>query len=229
MKYLSFANLEIIQTDKSDGSIEGRESVRKILPVESGKHTIIEMDQVHSDTIAVIRQANVADQKIPTTDAVITNQKGVWLMAKIADCVPLVLFDPNTKVVAVVHSGWRGTVKQIATKTLKTMETEFFCKAKDIKVFIGSSIRSCCYVFNESPAQDADPEWKKYITVKPDGWHIDLVGHLSANLQQAGVLEANIIDIGECAFHNLNHFSYFRQKKTAEERGLNAMVVQLRQ
>lgn len=228
MKYLSFANLEIIQTEKSDGSINDFEAVKAMLPTDPN-NKVIEMNQVHSDAIVTIEKTDTRSRKISATDALLTRQTGVWLMVKTADCIPLVLYDPQANAIGVVHCGWRGAVKELAQKTVTAMGREFSSKPADLKVFIGSSIRSCCYTFGEAPMQEAIPTWQKYITIKPDGWHIDLVGHTTELLRNAGVKEANIIDIGECTFHNLTHFSYFRQKKTGEEHGLNAMVVQLKQ
>lgn len=228
MKYLSFANLEIIQTEKSEGSIKDIETIRAFLPPDSNTK-IFEMNQVHSDAIAIIHAHDTDSRKIVATDALLTNQTGVWLMVKTADCIPVALYDPQTKAIGVVHCGWRGAVKEIVQKTVVAMGKEFSSKPTNLKVFIGSSIRSCCYTFTEAPTQEVVPAWQKHIAIKPDGWHIDLVGHTIASLRNAGVIETNIIDLGECTYHNLTHFSYFRQKKTGEEHGLNAMVVQLKQ
>jgi polyphenol oxidase len=67
----------------------------------------------------------------------------------VADCVPLLLFDPVKKVVAVIHAGWRGTVQHITSNTIKVMIDRFGSNPADILAGIGPSIGPCCYEVGE--------------------------------------------------------------------------------
>lgn len=104
--------------------------------------------QVHSGDVKVIDQ-EVIDKGIlweaPQTDATITNLPGICLMVMVADCVPVILFDPEKRVCAVVHAGWRGTVHHITTNTILTMKSQFGCNPAQILAGIGPSIGPCCY------------------------------------------------------------------------------------
>jgi hypothetical protein len=85
----------------------------------------------------------------PQTDATITALPGICLMVMVADCVPVLLFDPVKRVSAVIHAGWRGTVHQITSNTIDTMVSHFGCNPADILAGIGPSIGPCCYEVGE--------------------------------------------------------------------------------
>ena len=62
------------------------------------------------------------ESRIPATDALVTNQPGICLMVLSADCVPVLLFEPEKRVVAAVHAGWRGTAAEIVGVTVRVMQ-----------------------------------------------------------------------------------------------------------
>jgi len=108
--------------------------------------------QVHSGDVKVIDQQAIDDgilSEAPQTDATITNLTGICLMVMVADCVPVILFDPEKRVSAVVHAGWQGTVKHITTNTIHVMKSRFGCNPERILAGIGPSIGPCCYEVGE--------------------------------------------------------------------------------
>ena len=108
--------------------------------------------QVHSGDVKVIDQEAVAAgilSETPQTDATITNLPGICLMVMVADCVPILLYDPVKRVCAVIHAGWRGTVQHITTNTVQVMKTRFSCNPDHILAGIGPSIGPCCYEVGE--------------------------------------------------------------------------------
>ena len=82
-------------------------------------------------------------------DAIITNVKNVIIGVFTADCVPVILVDEENKVIAAIHSGWRGTFESITLKTIKKMKEEFNTNEINIKAYIGPHIRKCCYEVSE--------------------------------------------------------------------------------
>ena len=78
-------------------------------------------------------------------DGLVTDEKGLVLVTQYADCTPLAFYDPVKKVVATSHGGWRGTVQEIAAKTVELMQSRFGCDPKDILCGIGPNIGKCCY------------------------------------------------------------------------------------
>lgn len=102
--------------------------------------------QTHSDNVEII---DLKKQVYPDCDALITNQKNIAIALNFADCVPIILYDPVKKVIAVAHAGWRGTVAKIGPKTVKKMVDEFSCEPKDIIALIGPAIGKCCFEVKE--------------------------------------------------------------------------------
>lgn len=93
--------------------------------------------QTHSSNIGIVKSANGI---FPNTDALITNIPGVCICVRTADCVPILLYDPVQKVIAAIHSGWKGTIKKISKQTIELMQNEFGTKPENIIAGIGPSI-----------------------------------------------------------------------------------------
>lgn len=83
-------------------------------------------------------------------DAFITSDEGICLGGLFADCVPLYFFDPVHKAVGLAHAGWKGTVLQIAAKTVEAMRTAFGTEPGRLLAAIGPSIGVCCYEVDET-------------------------------------------------------------------------------
>ena len=107
---------------------------------------VVYLKQIHSDKILEYTGKDINDME---GDAVITNIKKIAVGIFTADCVPVILVDEVRKVVAAIHSGWRGTFESITFKTIEKMKNEFKCNEKNIKAYIGSHIRKCCYEVSE--------------------------------------------------------------------------------
>jgi len=100
--------------------------------------------QTHSDHVAIVSSAQ-RKTTIADTDALISNEPGLFVCVQTADCVPILLFDPEQKVVAAIHAGWRGTVSKIVEKTVRQMTEIFGCDPSDIVAGIGPSIHIHAY------------------------------------------------------------------------------------
>ncbi|UHA74116.1 peptidoglycan editing factor PgeF [Paenibacillus sp. 481] len=91
----------------------------------------------------------VREQAIQDADALITDLADVMLTSFYADCVPLLFVDPVTRVTGLAHAGWKGTVSQIAARTVQQMQDVYGCNPDHIHAAIGPSIGSCCYEVDE--------------------------------------------------------------------------------
>ena len=125
----------------------GLDPKQAILNLTSGQ-------QRHTANVAIVGAeaygaALSRQRSLPNIDAVVTNQVGVPLLSIHADCLPLVLFDPVQRVVATVHSGWRGTVAKIAQATVRAMQQHYHSQPADILAGIGPGIGPCCYEVGE--------------------------------------------------------------------------------
>ena len=89
--------------------------------------------------------AHVAAGAPPSGDALVTDEPGIFLSVRTADCVPLLLVDPARHAIAAVHAGWRGSLQRIAEKTVGEMRRAFHTQPEELLAAIGPSIRACCY------------------------------------------------------------------------------------
>ena len=123
---------------------------RKRLAVAMGidEHALFLPSQVHKTRIVHVSRQTTKDQ-LMETDALITSEKGICVAVMSADCVPILLFDKKNKVVAAVHSGWRGTVARILDLTLQEMKATYGTKGEDIVAAIGPSVSQDSYEVGE--------------------------------------------------------------------------------
>lgn len=173
--------------------------------------------QIHSDTICVIDNdfffLSPDDQEdaLHGVDALITKEENVLITVATADCVPVTLFDPKAEVIAVVHAGWRGTVKNIIGKTIKTLIKEFNSNPQDLVCCIGPSISLMAFeVGNEVvdlfSSQGFMMEEIAFFNRETQKYHIDLWKANSILLEEAGVLSENISCSGICTYSEYHHF-----------------------
>lgn len=112
-------------------------------------------NQDHTANIAVIdrkskgRGAAEVETALPNTDGMITNVPGICINVLVADCVPILLFDPVKRVIAALHAGWKGTLKRITSHAVEMMIQQYGCKAQDIIAGMGPSNGPCCYEVGE--------------------------------------------------------------------------------
>jgi YfiH family protein len=151
-------------------------------------------------------------------DALFTDQRGVALGIKVADCLPVSLCDPAHRVIANIHSGWRGAVQNIVGETLHTLARETAFDGREAYAYLGPSIRVCCFeVGNEVAAQFESRFVDRGRGEKP---HVDLVKMTEALLRERGV--RNIVDTRFCTRCNPLFHSYRRDKKSGRNLAIAA-------
>lgn len=146
-----FGSLNIsLSTDDSDSNVlENRKRVAHAL--DATPRQLIFARQTHEDKVLHVDQSflekpiSVQQEGLWGIDALMTQEKGVFICITVADCVPLLFYDQATKAVAAAHAGWKGTVKHIGPKTVAAMKEAFGSRAQDILVGIGPSISQSVY------------------------------------------------------------------------------------
>ena len=88
-------------------------------------------------------------QDVPVGDALLTNQPGIVLSVRTADCLPILLVDPPRRAVAAVHAGWRGGLQRIVEKTVGVMRATFGSDPRTMLAALGPGIHPCCYEVGE--------------------------------------------------------------------------------
>ena len=127
----------------------------------------ISVKQVHGTDVLVVDRPVLEGQAFDGEwDALITDQPGVAVTVRTADCVPVLLHDPVHRVVAAVHAGWRGAVAGIVPKTISALNKRFGSEAVSLRMAVGPSAGSCCYEVDEpvlSKLREAFPDWRQVI------------------------------------------------------------------
>ena len=141
-------------------------------------------------------------------DGLITNEPGVTLATFYADCVPLYFYDPIHKAIGLSHSGWRGTVGNIAKATVEAMQKTYHTDPADLIAAIGPSICQDCYEVSEDVIEEfrqAYPETlhKKLFYRKPNGkYQLNLWEACHQNFLTSGIREENILPPNLCTCCN---------------------------
>ena len=167
--------------------------------------------QVHGVDVLVIsdeqedRKLQQADRP-PTVDALVTNLRQRFLTVQVADCQPVLLYDTRRKVVANVHAGWRGSIRNITGRTVQTMQNLLHCDPADIIAGIGPSLGPCCAEFRNYRREIPHRFW----SYKDGDHHFDFWAISRDQLVAAGVLSENIHLSGICTRCNPALFFSYR-------------------
>lgn len=143
-------------------------------------------------------------------DAIVTDIPRKLLVIQVADCQSVLIYDPVQEVAANVHSGWRGSIKNIIGCTLKVMENSFGCRSRDIVAGIGPSLGPCCAEFVNYKKEIPEAFWK----YKNDTNHFDFWSISRDQLCEAGVLFENVDLSRMCTKCDSNRFFSFRGEGT---------------
>jgi purine-nucleoside/S-methyl-5'-thioadenosine phosphorylase / adenosine deaminase len=182
---------------------------------------VVSVNQVHGAEVLVITgwspQARPDGQE-QAADAIVTDQPNTCLTIRTADCVPMLVVDPALRVIAAIHAGWRGTLKEIGPKTLRVMQERFGCVMSSMRVAIGPSIGRCCYEVNNvvmSPMKRAYPYWREVLDEYEGGRGVvDLRRLNRKQMELAGVDPERIETVNLCtACHPELFYSYRRDGK----------------
>jgi hypothetical protein len=142
------------------------------------------------------RGAAVADAGVGEADALVTSDPGTVLGVLVADCAPILLYDPRAHVLACVHAGWRGTVARVTGTALAAMAT-LGTRPGDVIAGIGPAIGPDRYQVGEDVAEAAHECFgeRAPLVIRPDGtgrWLFDLWSANRILLREAGLADQNI-------------------------------------
>jgi len=166
------------------------------------------MHQVHGSEVLRVNQPG----QYPGYDALITNMTGLFLTVTVADCTPVLLYDPLHKAVAAIHAGWRGTVASIAAKALTAMQNDFGTDPTHCYAYVGTCIDECSFEVDADVADHFGAPFKRWDEGKKK-FFIDLKAANAQILNKQGIPMAQI----ECSpystvLHNEDYFSYRKEK-----------------
>jgi YfiH family protein len=182
---------------------------RRRLAAALGVGALTVADQRHTDRVAVVDAAVAgrghdggadAAAAFPATDALVTNLPGAALTILVADCAPVLLYDPRHRAVGVAHSGRVGTVRGVVPKTVAAMAAAFGSEPRDLLVGIGPAIGALSYEIGAAQAAEVMTAFGAagpglLTPSRPGHATFDLAAAIRGQLRQSGVPDAGVHDM----------------------------------
>jgi hypothetical protein len=178
----------------------------------------------------------------PTGDALLTEEAGILLSVRTADCLPVLLVDPKHRAVAAVHAGWRGALGRLLEKAVGEMRRVHGSEPETLLAVLGPSIRACCYEVGEEVREafqgrfpNADKFFRKvseppashrqkralsFLIMQPPGHdsayapplHLDLIAVARDQLLAAGLAPHHVAVVDFCTACRTDLFYSYRQE-----------------
>lgn len=189
------------------------------------------MEQEHSDWVSIVDEKELGRRypfghRAMGIDALVTSQRYFVLCSTVADCAPVLLFDPVQKVQANIHSGWKGTLAKIASKAVKNMVMRYQTDPADLIVGIGPHIERENYEIQDDVVElfyGGFANYEEIIFRDENGKRtLDLRKAIASSLVKDGVLNDNIYYVGLSTFAENELLHSYR--RDGEDYGANCAV-----
>lgn len=195
--------------------------------------TLVSSSQDHNINVRCVTSKDCGigiwrEHDMTSVDALVTNEPNVTLVTHYADCTPLYFADPEKKVIALAHAGWRGTVEKIGEAVVDVMVEEYGCDPTDIIAVVGPAIGACCYIVDTPVFEQfaSLTELKPAYFTKSLGhgkYLVDLKETNRRMLLEAGLLSINITISDVCTKCNSGLLFSHRASK-GQRGGMVAMM-----
>lgn len=193
-----------------------------ILPRQTHETNIINIDENF-----FLLSVEERSDRLYGIDSIITRLPHVCIGVSTADCVPILLYDTDKKIVAAIHAGWRGTVQRIVEKSINYMQSTFLTSSKNIEVVISPSIGVEAFEVGDEVYDaflhagfDMSRIAKRY-----NKWHIDLWEANRIQLLNCGVMPENIQLSSICTYTNHKEFFSARRLGINSGRIFNGIMI----
>jgi YfiH family protein len=206
-----------------DSAVRVRENRNRLLTaLKLDKAHLITLRQIHSNRTHIIE--DISDRwNRPEGDALIAKMENVALAVQVADCVPVLIADPDRFAIAAVHSGWRGTLGGILFQTIRMMQQALGSDPARLLIATGPGIRSCCFEVGPEVAVLFDERYPgcsltEPVRGRPQKHFLDLFKALDVQMNLAGVPVGNRYDLTACTCCRTDEFFSYRAEGAASGR-----------
>lgn len=186
--------------------IKNREQFFQDLGIPANQ--IVISQQVHSSHIIVVDKPSPV---ISATDGLITAAKGLSLMITVADCLPVLIYDPMQKVVGILHAGWRGIIKQIVIEAIEQLD-DLGSEPENLIVGIGPGICQKHFIVKNDVLEKFLDFYPSATFVRNNDGYVDLKKAVLIDLKKKGVLSGNIEVSGVCPSCDNGIYGSFRKE-----------------
>ena len=237
---------------------DNQEELNKAALQETARRTLgiaraVSVKQVHSARALVVRQTSDlwdgnSSESLPEADALVSSVPDLLLCVYTADCAPVLLFEPEARVCAALHAGWRGALGGIVEETVRSMR-ELGAQERRTLAVVGPTIGVASYPVGEEFLEsflEQSEENRKFFVCEGERWHFDLPAYVRGCLRASGVEEVRSLGAGSGqggekggerggeqgvaidTFSDRRFFSHRRSmREGAGERGRNLSVIAL--
>ncbi len=188
--------------------------------------TLSTCNQVHGAKVTRARQV-VEWEESDACDALWTDESGRALAIKVADCLPVTVIESKHHLIANIHAGWRGVAQRIVDAALDEMTHSGSFEAISSDVYLGPSIRACCFEVGDEVVARLDQVYgdiERFVDRSRAKPHVDLVAITRFALIERGVDPSRIHDSEICTRCDGSIFHSFRRDPEAGGRNLAAVA-----
>jgi YfiH family protein len=169
------------------------------------RNNIVTAQQVHGKTVV-----DVAARVSAAADSLVTAAQGVVVGVKLADCCGILLHDPTHRVVAAVHSGWRGTAQNIVAATIEHMQGAYGTNPASLRAHMSACASGSMY----EVGQDVYDQLAAHCRPLPNGkWTFDNHEAIYQQMLACGIAESNISSDSGCTMSDSTYHSFRRDKE----------------
>ena len=206
-------------------------AVARSLGVASDR--LLRARQVHGTQVAVARRGASTPWARPQADIMVSDDPGVAIGVRVADCAPVLLHDPVKRAVGAAHAGWRGTAAGAAGAAVRAMQKTFGSHSSDLVAAIGPCLGACCgevgpevvEAFRAGGADRASlAAW--FTTGAGDRSFLDLERANRDQLRAAGMNPDAIFASGLCTKTHRERLHSYRADRDAAGRMVGAIRVE---
>lgn len=236
--HFSSMNLSFSRGDREEDVRENYKKIGEAFDVDLGDFVL--SDQTHTVNTLLVKSEHKGmgiekERSYHDIDGLLTDEKGIVLTGFFADCTPLFFVDPVKKVIAISHSGWKGTIGRIGEITVKRMCDEYDCNVQDILCAIGPSISRKNYEVDRKLGERFIEEFGESVVTRlysdenpemdDDKSLLDLWEANKNILLGAGILPEHIETARICTKENCEDF--FSHRAFGDKRGNNTGMIML--
>jgi polyphenol oxidase len=199
------------------GVFESREETRaRVADSLAAAGRLFLLKQVHGATVV-----QTPWEGAPEADAAVSLQPGMLVGVETADCLPLLFVDPQRRLVAAAHAGWRGSSARVAMRVVEAFLSAG-ARAEELLVALGPCIGPCCYEVGDEVRSAFGEEGETAFTPGSRGRaHLDLQAANALQLRRAGVPAAAITGVGECTRCRADLYHSYRREGKGAGRMIN--------
>jgi len=223
-------NISFKVNDKDVNVLENRKIVAKELGIELKDFVIGK--QIHSCNYKIITEQEKGsgafsyETGITNTDAFITDIPFITLCVTVADCLPILIFDKNRRIISSIHSGWKGTFNNILNVILEKL-IDMGCNPSDLLIFLGPAINKCCFEVSSQLFKDFKNKYNYLdcFETRDNKCYVDIRKINRYIFINKGGRKENIIDTDLCTYCNEKLF--FSHRRDNGKTGRMFGIIQL--